>query len=189
MTLITRLTRLIAPLAIAATGLLILANVAGAAAQSRPAAYGPGSFIQIGGTASLFQSDYGQRNLAGESIFIDLNLYRRVGIEAEARLLNLNADEGVHETTYLVGPRFSILTAGFRPYGKFLIGRGQFDFPFHYAQGSYFVIAPGGGVDWRIGKSRLTVRVIDVEFQKWPWFTYGPLKPFGASSGIAIRAF
>jgi hypothetical protein len=173
-----------------AASLFLLAVVSmPAAAQSRATADGPGSYIQVGGTGSIFQADYGQRHLGGESIFIDANLYRRIGVEAEGRVLNLNEDEDVHETTYLAGPRYSILPGRIRPYAKFLIGRGQFGFPFHYAQGSYFVIAPGAGVDWQVGRSRLTIRLVDIEFQKWPQFSFGPLQPYGVSSGIALRVF
>jgi hypothetical protein len=174
-----------------AVGLLLLAAAVStqATAQSRPTADGPGSYIQVGGIGSIFQADYGQNHLGGDAAFVDANLYRRIGIEAEARALHFKEQEDVHETTYLAGPRISILTGRFRPYGKFLVGRGQFSFPFHYAQGSYFVIAPGAGVDWQVGRSRLTVRIVDFEFQRWPQFSYGPLQPYGVSSGIALRVF
>ena len=170
-------------------GLLLCLAPMRATAQAEPTAYGPGSFIQVGGTGSLFQADYGQRHLGGESVFVDAHLYRRIGLEAEARSLTINEDEDVHERTYLAGPRFSIFPGKFRPYAKVLIGRGTMYFPYHYAVGSYFVIAPGGGIDWRVGHGRLTVRVFDIEFQQWPSFTYGPLKPYGVSSGIALRIF
>jgi hypothetical protein len=170
-----------------ASALLLTAAVQ-AGAQNLPAADGPGSYIQVGGNVSLYQIDYGQRDLAGGTVFVDANLYRMIGVEAEARTLRLNEDAGTHETTYLVGPRISLKSSRFRPYAKLLMGRGEFYYPFHYAQGSYFVVAPGGGVDWRITK-RLTVRVVDVEFQNWPWFSFGPLKPYGVSSGLAFRVF
>jgi hypothetical protein len=167
---------------------LLLTAAVQAGAQNLAAADGPGSYIQVGGSGSIYQIDYGQRDLGGGAVFIDANLYRTIGVEAEARTLRINEDAGAHETTYLVGPRISLKMNRFRPYGKLLIGRGQFYYPFHYAQGSYFVVAPGAGVDWQVAK-RLTVRVIDVEFQNWPWFSFGPLKPYGISSGIAFRVF
>ena len=181
--------RLLSTIFAAIAGLLLFASTMQASAQASPTAYGPGSFVQVGGTGSLFQADYGQRHLGGEAVFVDAHVYRRVGVEAEARMLNLHEDEGAHETTYLVGPRFSIFPGRFRPYAKILVGRGTFYFPFQYAQGSYFVVAPGGGVDWQVGRSRLTIRVVDVEFQRWPWFSFGPLQPYGVSSGIALRVF
>jgi len=135
----------------AGLSLLAAAICTQAAAQSRPAAYGPGSYIQIGGTGSIFQADYSQRNLGGDAAFVNAHLYRRIGVEAEVRTLQFQEDEDVHETTYLVGPRFSILPGRLPPYGKLLVGRGDFYFPFHHAKGSYFVVAPGTGVDWQVG--------------------------------------
>jgi hypothetical protein len=166
----------------------LLAAAVQAGAQNLPAADGPGSYIQVGGNVSLYQIDYGQRELGGGAVYIDANLYRTIGVEAEARTLRLNEDAGTHEATYLVGPRYSLRMNRIRPYAKLLVGRGEFYYPFHYAQGSYFVVAPGAGVDWRISR-RLTVRVIDVELQDWPRFSFGPLKPYGISSGIAFRVF
>jgi hypothetical protein len=167
----------------------VLATPARTVAQALPAGIGPGTYIQAGGTFSTYQIDYGQRYLSGGSAFVDAHLYRRLGAEAEVRLLKLNQDEGVHETTYLVGPRFSILAHHLRPYGKFLVGRAQFYYPFHYATGSYFVIAPGGGVDWHMPRSPITFRLIDVEMQNWPGFSFGSLKPYGISTGIAFTVF
>jgi hypothetical protein len=160
-----------------------------AMAQAEPAGLGPGTYIQAGAVFSNSQIDYGQRTLGGAAFFVDAHLYRRFGAEAEARVLTLNQNEGVHETTYLVGPRYSVLAGHFRPYGKLLIGRSQFYFPFHYAQGSYFVLAPGFGVDWHAGRSRLAIRIVDVEMQNWSGFSFGPMKPYGISSGVALRVF
>jgi len=158
-------------------------------AQALPAGIGPGTYIQAGATFSTYQIDYGQRTLSGGSAFIDAHLYRRWGAEAEVRVLRLNEDEGVHENTFLIGPRYSILAHHLRPYAKFLVGRAEFYYPFNYAKGTYNVIAPGGGVDWHVPRSRLTVRVIDVEMQNWPGFSFGSLKPYGISTGIAIQVF
>ena len=156
-------------------------------AQNEPAGIGPGTYIQLGATFSSYHLDYGQRQLGGASAFIDAHLYRRLGIEAEYKTLRLNEDEGVHDTTYLVGPRYSVFTGHLRPYAKFLVGRGTFYYPFGDAKGSYFVMAPGGGIDWHIARTRATVRVVDVEFQQWPGFSFGQLRQYGVSSGLAIR--
>ena len=169
--------------------ILILATPSRAAAQAKYAGIGPGTYIQVGGTFSDYQIDYGQRSLGGAAVFVDAHLYRRIGAEAEVRTFRLNESAGVHETTYLIGPRFSFLAGRLRPYGKLLIGRGEFYYPFNYAKGSYFAIAPGGGVDWHIRQSKLTIRIVDVEIQNWPGFSFGALKPYGFSSGIAVRVF
>jgi hypothetical protein len=167
----------------------VLLGVKPASAQAVPTATGPGSFISAGLEVSGFQQDYGQRYIGGEGVFVDANLYRRVGIEAEVRLLNARTSEDVKLQTYLIGPRISTDIHSFRPYIKLLAGRGGFDFPFHYATGSYFVVAPGAGLDWHLGESRFNVRVIDFEYQVWPQFSFGELHPYGASVGISYNLF
>ncbi len=157
--------------------------------QAAPAGIGPGSYISIGATFSGYESDYGKRKVGGASLFLDANLYRRIGAEAEFRDLNLHTDEGVRERTYLAGPKISALAYGFRPYAKLLAGRGDFDFPFGYARGSYFVLAPGSGLDLQLRRSRFMVRVVDFEYQLWPQFTFGALHPYGLSSGVSLRLF
>jgi len=158
-------------------------------AQARYAGEGPGTYIAVGATASAFESDYGKRLLEGGTIFLDLNLYRRVGVEAEVRDLRLHSDDDVRESTYLMGPKISTHGRSLRPYAKLLAGEGRFNFPFNYAHGSYFVIAPGAGLDWRVGGSRFMIRIIDFEYQMWPMFTYGALHPYGFTSGVSFRVF
>jgi hypothetical protein len=160
-----------------------------ASAQAVPTATGPGTYISGGLELSGFQQDYGQRYIGGEGLFVDANLYRRIGIEAEVRLLNAHTSEDVKQQTYLIGPKISTNAHAFRPYIKLLAGRGHFDFPFHYATGAYFVVAPGAGLDWHLGQSRFNVRVIDFEYQIWPQFTFGELHPYGASVGISYNLF
>jgi hypothetical protein len=179
--------------------LLVLSILAAAAlvfvskahAQAIETAIEPGSYTAVGVTGSSFQVDYGQRRAAGGSIYLDANLYRRLGVEAEARALIFNEDEGVHQTTYLAGPRVSTHGRGLRPFSKLLAGRGEFRFPFGYAHGSYFVVAAGGGLDWRPGssRSRFLIRVLDAEYQFWPQFSFGELHPYGISSGLSVRVW
>ena len=159
-----------------------------APAQSVHTASGPGSYVSLGFTASGYQQDYGKRYIGGATLFIDANLYRRIGIEAEGRRLAAHTSEDVKESTYLIGPKVSVLKHNLRPYGKFLVGRGTFDYPFHYAQGHYFVMAPGGGLDWHVG-DRFNVRVADFEYQIWPDFTFGALHPYGLSAGLSVDIF
>jgi len=72
-------------------------------------------------------------------------------------------------------------------YGKGLAGLGQFNYPYNYATGSYFVVAGGGGVDYR-WKHRISIRG-DVEYQYWPQFTYGAMSSYGVSVGAAYHIF
>jgi hypothetical protein len=172
---------------LAAVGAVSLLAPSTAAAQALPTATGPGSEIQVGVQLSGYHINYGERYIGGGAIYANTNLNARYGIEAEARTFRLHEDEGIHDTTYLIGPRFSPMRGELRPYAKLLLGRGEFSYPFTYATGSYFVIAPGFGVDWNVHNGPLTVRVIDVEIQDWAGFSFGPLKPVGLSTGISWR--
>ena len=168
---------------------LLLALTSSLEAQAVFAAIGPGGGVNLGATFSGFDSDYGKRILGGGTLYLDANLYRTLGVEVEARALMLRSDDGVRVVTYMAGPRVSTRARRMRAYGKLLAGRGEFTFPYHYAEGSYFAWAPGAGVDYRVGGSRLTLRLVDLEYQLWPGFSFGPLHPFGASTGLSFRVF
>ena len=156
-----------------------------ALAQALPTATGPGAYVIVGGTFSDFQADYGDRAIKGASLYVDSNLAWRFGIETEARRLTY-AEFGERQSTLLAGPRWAFHPKGFVPYVKLLAGGGRFDFPFGYAYGNYFVVAPGAGIDLRLGE-RVRVRLADVEYQVWPGFTFGSLHPYGGSAGISFQ--
>jgi len=170
--------------------LLCLAGPARLHAQDRPTVSGPGSYVSVGGGISGYQADYGQRHLSGAMAYADTNLTWHYGIESELRYLRYNTDEDVTETNYFIGPRVSLdpyfRLGRFRPYAKLLVGAGKMTFPFHYATGTFFTLAPGGGVDVLLN-DRVTVRVIDLEYQSWTSFNYGPMHPYGLSAGISFR--
>lgn len=153
--------------------------------QALPTGYGPGAYVNAGGTFSEFQADYGSRTIAGASIYVDANLDWRYGIEAEVRRMNY-PDFGERQSTLLAGPRWSFRPKGFVPYAKLLVGGGRFDFPYGYGTGNYFVVAPGAGVDLRLGK-RVRLRLADFEYQMWPGFTFGSIHPYGVSAGISYE--
>jgi hypothetical protein len=156
-------------------------------AQNIPTAKGPGSYVAIGGELSAFQADYGQRVLGGGVLFADLNPTWRIGLEGEARYLRFNSFEELTETNYLVGPRVMLKPGPLRPYLKFLVGAGKITLPFHYAQGTFLSYAPGAGADYLVN-DRVTIRLIDFEYQIWPDFSsYGELHPYGLSAGISWR--
>jgi hypothetical protein len=156
--------------------------------QALPTATAPGAYISVGGTYSLFQSDYGQHVLGGAGVFVDINRWRQVGIEAEGRWLRQNKLADTTETTYLIGPRVEIRRGRFSPYVKTLVGLGYFNFPYNYAQGRYFVLAPGAGVNFNLTNT-VKIRLVDVEYQSWPQFTFGTINPYGVSVGISYRIF
>jgi len=157
-----------------------------ASAQALATATGPGTYVAVGGGASAYQVDYGQRILGGGVVWADVNPTWRYGFEGEARYLNLHTDEDVTEKSYLGGVRVTIRDERIRPYVKFLAGAGEISLPFHYAQGTFLTYAPGAGVDFIIS-DRLSWRVVDFEYQMWPKFPYGELNPYGVSTGLIIR--
>lgn len=156
-------------------------------AQALPAATAPGAYISAGGSYAIFQSNYGQRVLGGAGAYVDINASRHVGLEAEGRWLRQHSVADIHQTTYLIGPRLQLRRGRYSPYVKVLAGVGLFNFAFNDASGRYFVIAPGGGVETALSNN-WKIRV-DVEYQRWPQFTYGTLTPFGVSFGLSYRLF
>ncbi|WP_353072154.1 hypothetical protein [Tunturiibacter gelidiferens] len=92
------------------------------------------------------------------------------------------------ESTYLIGPRVQFRRGPYTPYVKTLVGLGYFNYPYESAQGRYFVIAPGAGVDLMLGQN-LKIRLIDIEYQEWPQFTFGTISPYGVSFGFSYRVF
>jgi hypothetical protein len=157
-------------------------------AQAPATAEGPGSYAAVGGGGSGFESDYGQNLLSGYFAFADVNPTWRYGFEGEARFLRYNAHQDVTEDNYLVGVRVSILRRGrFIPYGKFLVGAGHITLPYGDAQGTFFELAPGAGLDFALN-DRWSLRLPDFEYQVWPQFgPYGALHPYGVSGGVSFR--
>ncbi|MFP5228913.1 MAG: hypothetical protein ACLGXA_14940 [Acidobacteriota bacterium] len=173
--------------------LMVLALGAGASsarAQSPEAAVGDWSSLAVGGSFNATRLQYGQHWLYGGTVFADANFTWRYGIEGETNWEVLHQFEQTHATTYLLGPRFQLAGMGqnaqWRPYVKFLVGDGYFNFPYSYATGNYFVMAPGGGLDYRVN-SRIRLRLFDVEDQYWPGFTYGSMTNISVSTGVRYR--
>jgi hypothetical protein len=161
----------------------------GAQAQVKQSADVGGLVVTVGGMASYYSVGYGPRQLAGFGAFVDAEPKGRPGVEAEYRNLLWHQTANVHLSTYLIGPRYGFHDFHrFQPYVKVLLGGGKFWFPYGYAYGSYFVVAPGGGVDFHLNR-RISFRVADVEYQDWPQFTFGNMSSFGISSGIRIRVY
>ncbi len=160
-----------------------------ARAQVAEAADAGGVVVTVGGLASYYSVSYGSRQLAGFGAFVDAEPKGRPGVEAEYRNLLWQQTADVHLSTWLIGPRYGFHDFHrFQPYVKVLVGNGEFSFPYGYAHGSYFVLAPGGGVDYHFNR-RISFRVADFEYQDWPQFTFGNMSSFGVSSGIRIRVY
>jgi hypothetical protein len=188
MTIQTRFTSSHRKFQVLALAAFLLGSYVSVFGQARPLATGPGMYVALGGTYSLFEGDYGQRKIMGGAVYVDANPYRLYGLEAEVRRLNYSGNPGMNQMTFLGGPKVSFRSHGIVPYAKMLVGVGIFNFPYHYGQGSYLVLAPGAGVDWNVGR-RIRVRLIDVEYQDWSKFTFGPEHPYGVSVGISYQLF
>jgi hypothetical protein len=156
--------------------------------QALPTATAPGAYISVGTTYSFFESGYGQQKVQGTGIYVDINPVRQAGLEAEGRWLKQGRSPDVSQSTYLIGPRIQFRTGPYTPYVKTLVGLSHFGFPYEMARGQYFVIAPGAGVDLMLGNA-LKIRLIDVEYQQWPQFTFGNISPYGISFGVSYRVF
>ncbi len=144
--------------------------------------------VWVGGGASGFYLQYGSQKAVGLTAFAEADSARNFGLVGEGRWLEYHQFSGVHAETYLIGPRYYFHCNHFEPYAKGLVGVGDFNFPYNYAHGKYFVAAAGGGVDYRLG-SRWSVRIADIEYQDWPEFTFGSMTSVGISSGIRFRVF
>jgi len=168
---------------------LCLAHPFSASAQSMPSGFENGLNISAGSMVSGYYLGYGAHKIAGPSSFVDIDTRHHLGIEGEAHWLIYPQEQSVHDTTWLVGARYSGLQFGrrFYPYAKGMIGFTQFNFPYSYAKGDYLVAAPGGGFDYAL-TYRVRLRV-DGEYQFWPQFTYASMPAWGISTGLRVRVF
>jgi hypothetical protein len=168
--------------------LLLFGGGHAASGQVVQSAVAGGISLSAGGTFSGYSAQYGERKLLGVTGFADLDSKSQLGVEAEARWLVLHQTANVHISTYTAGLRYHFNVGNYQPYVKALGGYGKFNFPYNYAKGTYPIIAPGGGVDYRISK-RVKLRLVDCEYQYWPGFTYGGMTSVGLSSGIRFKIF
>jgi opacity protein-like surface antigen len=167
-------------------------------AQVVAAGKGGNQSLYVGGTFSDFDPDYGYQRLYGIGAFVDYNLTPRLGAEAEVRFHRFNQLADIHEDNYLIGPRYTYRRRRYVFFAKALVGVGYFNFPFNAAHGSYFDVALGGGLDYRLTR-RIYVRG-EYEYQIWPGFVGPPdppsnlnrangLTPNGFSVGASYRFF
>lgn len=153
--------------------------------------------LSVGAFGSAFQPDYNgtgvpaeaTNRLYGYGAYVDYNIRHWVRLEAEARWLRLNTKENIREDNYLIGPRVPLPRYWkLQPYAKALFGYGRMNFQYNYAYGRFADVALGGGVDIPVTR-RLTVRAINFEYQMWPNWINGTLKPYGGDVGISYRIF
>ena len=167
-----------------------------ALAQAAPSATGNSAPLVVGGYFSYFDAGYAGNRVMGPGAYVDWSpaIGGNLGVEAEGRWLKFDADHDFSEYNYLAGLRYRMRAASrFQPYAKFLVGAGELNFPFQLAHGSYFALAPGGGVDFVV-RPRWSVRA-DYEYQIWlnspgiPGVQTSTVKPNGVSAGLSYRIF
>lgn len=153
--------------------------------------------LTVGLMGSVFQPDYSGTGVPAEATnrlygyggYVDWTIRHWVQVEGEARWLRLNAKDNIREDNYLIGPRVPL--PGYwrlQPYAKALVGYGRMNFQYDYAYGRFANIALGGGVDVHLTR-KLTVRAVNFEYQMWPNWVNGTLKPYGGDVGISYRIF
>ncbi len=165
----------------------LLAGGRAAHAQTVESANAGRAMLTVGAGASGYEVQYGQRKLLGVTGWIDAQSIRRLGLEGEVRILDWHQHANVHAETYLGGLRYHFNAGRTQPYVKVLAGLGKFNFPYNFATGRYFVVAPGGGIDYRLSH-RFSVRA-DFEYQYWPQFTFGAMSSGGGTIGLRYRVF
>lgn len=159
--------------------------------------------LTVGGGLSSYILDYGHtRKMEGVTVWVDWKLPHMpslldgLGIEAEGRDINFGRPSTLprmRQDTALIGAYYKWHKIGnFRPYAKYLAGIGSIDFPAFPGNPAYdhdtrTVLAPGGGVDYQIGR-HFAVR-LDYEYQFWRAI-FGPrdLNPNGLTLG-AVYSF
>src|SRR5450631_1733593 len=163
-------------------------------AQVAPTAFSPSFSLTAGAMTSAFQfRDVGNvlDNTGGTGAYVDLNLHRGLGVEAEARWQRFYRFREIKRDNYLVGPRVQLRTYGrIRPYLKVLGGFPNMSFGTYGGNGSFGAVAIGGGLDFQLAR-RIRIRIFDAEYQyeKWP-ASLGPhAMPYGVSMGIGYRVF
>jgi hypothetical protein len=173
----------------AAAALTFWLGIAGTAhGQVVPAGDAGALLITAGATGSGYFLQYGDRKMLGITGFVDADTRSLFGVEFEGRWVEWNQTALVHTETYSMGPRYHRNYGKFQPYAKALLGFGNFNFTDNLAQGRYFLVTAGGGLDYHL-KRRIYIRAAEFEYQYWPQFTFGAMSTASVSAGLRIRVF
>lgn len=173
-------------------------------AQTPRSATGGQATLWAGGELSIYNPDWGCNSnlpfncsvlLLGPTAYFDFNWNQKLSAEGDAHWLVLHGIGGETESSYLIGPRYRLLNRDrFALFGRLGIGGEWIKTPFYpqagSLKGSFFAIAPGADLDYRLS-DRMSVRA-DYEYQFLPSFSGGPghnhgLSPNGFSFGMAWR--
>jgi hypothetical protein len=164
-------------------------------AQVAPAASGRYARIWVGAEYSNFNPDWGIPRLPGYTIFTDIALFRRYGLEGEARILNLTKPDGLTEKSFVAGPYYqAVRWHGLSANVKLLIGVGDVNYTSDIGYGSYFAYAPGAVAEYRVGRRWKARFDYEREYlpaapNLGPGFPNHGLVPSGYSGGLAYRVF
>jgi hypothetical protein len=190
------------------SSILLAAAAVAAPAQVFSTATARQVSLVAGGTVSIFQPDFtGQLSpsssglyyypvaqsssqpLLGVGAYVDVKLTRWVQLEAEGRWQRFNQNANIYQDNYLVGPRLPVYHFWRSSvYAKVLAGSSKMNFDSYGDHGSFTALAFGGGMDVKLTK-RLSLRLVDVEYQYWPDWGNSSLSPYGASMGVGYRIF
>ena len=125
------------------------------------------------------QPDYGSNYLYGVGAFVDVKFTRWAQVEAEGRWQRFNEFAEIYEDNYLIGPRVPIRRIWkANTYAKVLGGYGKMNFQYNEEHGRFYAMAFGGGADIKLTK-RISWRAADAEYQMWPDWVEGRLRPMG----------
>ena len=166
-----------------------------AQAQAVPSGFEERRSVWVGGECSYVSASFpyqSGQHIFGCGVFANMRWTPHLDMEGDVRWLPVGGFAGSTESSYLVGPRYIFRRFGkIQPYGKFLVGLGKIHYPYDIGDGTYFALAPGGGVNYRVSR-RLTIRG-EYEYQLWSnstGFVNQPghtLKPNGFHVGVAYR--
>ncbi|MGH9600410.1 MAG: outer membrane beta-barrel protein [Terracidiphilus sp.] len=181
------------------SAVLFLATTLPLSSQTVPAGEEGHSPFSVGGGVSNFDVDWGHGRMYGGTLWLDWHpsfvprILDGIGLEAEARDISIGHSSSQPSNFRLdTGGGGVIYTwrhfRNVRPYAKYLVSLGSFDFRSrdpYYSHDTRTVTAIGGGVEARVFRN---VRVrADYEYQFWPDFDLAPngstLDPQGFTLG------
>ena len=174
-------------------GLYTLVNPDGKAGLDYP----PGKTF----TSSLLNAA-GKWDQAG-TFGADFRLGRFVfGQPALAARFTFSSGTSAKENTYMFGPELHYAFGKFRPFGDFLLGKGDITWGGSGFKDDSIVYELGGGLDYHVTR-RLNVRLVDFQYQFWNLGTHNypaglipgqpaasfatTLKPYTLSFGVTVR--
>ena len=139
----------------------------------------------MGGGYVRANPDYSPATFTGWSVFADADLWKNVGLEAKFSHIAGPAADSISETTYEAGLRARVAIGPIVPFLEFTGGLGSFTYSRSSQNGSYGILAGGGGLDLLLTR-KFSVRG-EYNYQKWGSFPPRGLQPNLVTLGLAYR--